>query len=187
MNIVEHKEHIQLRQPNAFDGHQLHRLIQSCPPLDENSVYCNLLQCSHFAATSVVGEADGELVCAISGYQVPERPDTLFIWQVAVAESARGQGVAGKMLAHILARPVCAEVRYLETTVTNSNKASWALFEGFARRFDARLSRSEMFEHQLHFAGAHETEVLARIGPLPANKASTSNTAATNTVMEKTA
>lgn len=187
MNTVQSTATVQLRQPNAFDGHQLHRLIQACPPLDENSVYCNLLQCSHFAATSVVGEADGELVCAISGYLVPERPDTLFVWQVAVAEAARGQGVAGKMLEHILARPACAGVRYLETTVTQSNKASWALFEGFARRFEARLSRSEMFEHQLHFAGAHETEVLARIGPLPKMNASTSNTAATNTVMEKTA
>jgi L-2,4-diaminobutyric acid acetyltransferase len=187
MNTVKPPEHIRLRQPNAFDGHQLHQLIQTCPPLDENSVYCNLLQCSHFAETSVVGELDGELACAISGYLVPERPNTLFVWQVAVAESARGQGVAGKMLEHILARPACADVRYLETTVTNSNRASWALFEGFARRFDARLNRSELFESQLHFAGAHETEVLARIGPLPKMTASDTNTTEMNTALEQSA
>ncbi|TDG15784.1 diaminobutyrate acetyltransferase [Seongchinamella unica] len=187
MNTVQPPEPIRLRQPNAFDGHQLHQLVQSCPPLDVNSVYCNLLQCSHFAETSVVGEAEGQLACAISGYLVPARPDTLFIWQVAVAEGARGQGVAGKMLAHILARPACSGVRYLETTVTNSNRASWALFEGFARRFDAELSRSEMFESQLHFAGAHETEVLARIGPLPDVTAEQTNTTDTNTALEKSA
>lgn len=187
MNTNQPPEQVRLRQPNAFDGHQLHQLIQSCPPLDENSVYCNLLQCSHFAETSVVGEADGQLACAISGYLVPERPDTLFIWQVAVAEAARGQGVAGKMLEHILGRPACADVRYLETTVTNSNRASWALFEGFARRFEANLERSEMFESQLHFAGAHETEVLARIGPLPRISAGATTTTETNTALEKSA
>ena len=185
MNTVQPPVHIRLRQPNAFDGHQLHQLIQSCPPLDENSVYCNLLQCSHFAGTSVVGETAGQLTCAISAYLVPGRHDSLFVWQVAVAEKARGQGVAGRMLEHILARPACTGVRFLETTVTNSNRASWALFEGFARRFDTPLERREMFESQLHFAGAHETEVLARIGPLAKKKSSSTDTTDMNTALEQ--
>jgi L-2,4-diaminobutyric acid acetyltransferase len=159
---------VSLRKPEATDGPALHALVQACPPLDENSVYCNLLQCTHFADTSVVGELDGEVVCAISGYLVPGREDVLFIWQVAVAESARGQGVAGKMLQHILDRPHCANVRYMETTVTGSNQGSWALFEGFARRADAQLQRSPLFKQDEHFAGKHETEILARIGPFTA-------------------
>lgn len=159
---------ISLRKPEATDGPALHALVQACPPLDENSVYCNLLQCSHFANTSVIGELEGEVVCAISGYLVPGREDALFVWQVAVAEGARGKGVAGKMLQHILDRPECAGVRYLETTVTESNEGSWALFEGFARRAGAQLQRRPLFTQGEHFAGQHETEILARIGPLTA-------------------
>ena len=176
-----------LRQPHARDGRALHKLVNTCPPLDENSVYCNLLQCTHFASTSVVGEMEGQLVCAISAYLVPGREDTLFVWQVAVAENARGQGVAGRMLDHILARPACSEVCYLETTVTDSNRASWALFEGFARRVEAQLQRSPLFEQQQHFAGEHETEVLARIGPLPKSSKRSSATTTTEFAMEKTA
>jgi len=130
-------------------------------------MYCNLLQCSHFAATSVVGELDGEIVSAISGYLVPGRPATLFIWQVAVSESVRGRSLGRHMLNHILGRKVCADVAYLETSVTESNRSSWGMFEGFARRLGAPIERSPFFEKAAHFGGAHETELLARIGPLP--------------------
>lgn len=187
MTVLKQATSVLLRPPGAHDGSALHQLVRACPPLDENSVYCNLLQCTHFAETSVVGEADGELACAISAYLVPERQDTLFVWQVAVSRSARGQGVAGRMLRHILARPACARVRYLETTVTDSNQASWSLFESFARRAGAELHRSPLFERQRHFAGEHETEVLARIGPLPEFGKRSAAAAATEYAMEKSA
>ena len=157
---------ITFRRPEAEDGSALYALIRACPPLDENSMYCNLLQCTHFSATSVVAERDRQLVGAISGYLVPGREDTLFIWQVAVSESARGQGLGGRMISDILARPECSGVRYLETTVTASNEASWALFKGFARRADAPLEDTELFESKRHFIGEKPTEILARIGPL---------------------
>ncbi|MEE4146639.1 MAG: diaminobutyrate acetyltransferase [Halieaceae bacterium] len=187
MSLLAPPEHILLRKPRSRDGSALHELVRSCPPLDENSVYCNLLQCTHFAEASVVGEIDGQLVCAISAYLVPGREDTLFIWQVAVTGSARGRGVAGRMLNHILARPACAGVRYLETTVTDSNQASWALFESFARRSEAALHRSPLFERRQHFAGEHETEVLARIGPLPEFHRRSATTSTTEYAMEKSA
>lgn len=157
---------ITLRRPEAVDGSALHALISACPPLDENSIYCNLLQCTHFAASSVVAQCDQQLVAAISGYLVPGREDTLFIWQVAVSESARGQGLARRMLTDILSRPECSGVRYLETSVTASNEASWALFKGFARRADAALEQTELFDSTRHFNGEKPTEILARIGPL---------------------
>ncbi len=159
-------ERITLRRPEAVDGSALHALISACPPLDENSIYCNLLQCTHFAASSVVAERNRQLVAAISGYLVPGREDTLFIWQVAVSESARGQGLGRRMINDILARPECSGVRYIETTVTASNEASWALFKGFARRADAVLEQTELFDSTRHFNGEKPSEILARIGPL---------------------
>lgn len=157
---------IALRAPRAEDGAAVYQLIADCPPLDTNSMYCNLLQCAHFSATSVAAELDGNLVGFISGYIQPDKPDTLFIWQVAVGEKARGQGLAGRMLKEILARPACAAVRFIETTITPDNRASWALFESLTNKLGTELQRSVMFERQQHFAGQHETEMLARIGPV---------------------
>jgi L-2,4-diaminobutyric acid acetyltransferase len=162
-------ELVKLRRPVAEDGAALHSVIGSCPPLDTNSLYCNLLQCTHFAATSVVAEIDGALLAAVTGYLVPGNENTLFIWQVAVAEAARGRGLARKMLGEILARPECKNVTYIETTVTESNTASWALFEGFARRANVPLCRSEKFEKSIHLNDQHPSEILARIGPLAAS------------------
>jgi L-2,4-diaminobutyric acid acetyltransferase len=167
MDLTTGGQNVSLRPPDSSDGGALQQLIRACPPLDANSLYCNLLQCTHFAGTSVVAESGSDLLGAITGYLVPGREDTLFIWQVAVAESARGQALGRRMLNHILARPRCAPVSHLETTVTGSNAASWALFEGFARRLGCELRRSPLFDRSIHFGGQHETEILARIGPLP--------------------
>ena len=158
-----------LRPPIPKDGASVFRLIGRCPPLDINSMYCNLLQCTHFAGTSVVAaptdNTSEELLGSISAYLIPEREDTLFIWQVAVDERARGIGLAGNMLKHILDRPQCSQITHLETTITESNKASWALFESLANKLGTTLEKSVMFDRDKHLASEHDTEFLARIGP----------------------
>jgi len=158
-----------LRPPTPNDGASVFRLIGRCPPLDTNSIYCNLLQCTHFAGTSVTAlqtfDTHEEMVGFISAYLEPEREDTLFVWQVAVDERARGTGLAGSMLKHILDRPQCRHVRYLETTITESNHASWGVFNSLAKKLDTMLDKSVMFDRDKHLAGEHDTEFLARIGP----------------------
>jgi L-2,4-diaminobutyric acid acetyltransferase len=141
-------------------------LIESCPPLDVNSSYCNLLHCSHFAKTSVAAYAHKDLIGFISGYLIPERPDTLFIWQVAIAKQARGLGLASQMLAHLIARPQSGMVNYVETTITQDNQASWALFKSLAKTRSAEFQSAEWMDKKAHFAGLHDSEALIRIGPL---------------------
>lgn len=158
-------ENISLRPPVLEDGMAVFRLIGDCPPLDTNSSYCNLLQCSLFANTSVAAEMNGEIVGFVSGFVIPERPDTLFVWQVAVAEQARGLRLASHMLAHILARSSCATLAYLETSITHDNKASWALFKSLAATLSANIQSSGWMDKETHFAGQHNSEALVRIGP----------------------
>jgi L-2,4-diaminobutyric acid acetyltransferase len=162
-------QEVVLRIPTASNGPALSELVSLCPPLDENSRYCNLLQVSHFADTAVVADLDGELVGAITGYLPPGHPDVLFVWQVAVKEKMRGQRLAKRMIMHILERPQCADVRFIETTITPDNQASWGLFEGIARSLNAPLEKSVLFEKETHFAGVHESEMLCRIGPFNIN------------------
>ncbi|KMS62836.1 proteinase inhibitor I4 serpin [Sphingobium baderi LL03] len=158
-----------MRPPVATDGPSITRLIAHCPPLDANSAYCNLLQCTHFAESCIVAEHGGEGGIAgwVSGYRPPSDPESFFVWQVAVSPAARGHGLAGRMIEALLDRPAAAGVTHLITTVTEDNRASWALFEGLARRWNAPLAKSALFERETHFAGAHATEWQARIGPLP--------------------
>jgi len=96
---------ISLHLPTLNDGYAVHRLIKSCPPLDVNSAYCNFLQSGHFARTSILAKAGDQCVGFISGYVKPEDANTLFIWQVAVNDSARGKGLASQMLDSLLQRP----------------------------------------------------------------------------------
>ncbi len=158
-------ESIVFRPPTLEDGMDVYNLVKNCPPLDTNSSYCNLLQSSHFSDTSVAAEIDGILVGFISGYIVPGRQDTLFIWQVAVAAYARGLGLASSMLTQIVSRPQCSAVDYLETTITEDNKASWALFERWSQKQSANFESSEWMDKEAHFSGLHDSESLVRIGP----------------------
>ena len=132
-----------------------------------NSAYCNLVQCAHFAPTCVVAERGGRIVGWLSAHRPPTAPEEIFVWQVAVARTARGEGLAGRMLEALLARAAARDAQALSTTITADNAASWALFEGFARKHGLALSKSEHFTREAHFAGQHDTEWLVTISLLP--------------------
>lgn len=157
---------LNFRRPTHQDGPALFQLIKSCPPLDQNSRYCNLLQCSHFAETSALALDRANVLAAATGYIVPDKPDTLFIWQIAVNEALRGQRVAKRLIDSILDRPVCENVRFIETTITESNQASWSVFRKIAEHFGVTLSSSPLFDEQDHFDGEQDSEQLVRIGPI---------------------
>ncbi|MBO9452798.1 diaminobutyrate acetyltransferase [Tropicibacter sp. R16_0] len=152
-----------LRKPTARDGADIWKLVRACRPLDENSMYCNLLQCDHFADTCVLAEMSGELAGWVSAYVMPNEPDTLFVWQVAVSEIARGQGLSGLMLQNIVNRPQCKDVTRLQTTITVDNDASWALFRKFARLQDSKLDITPYYTQALHFHERHKTEYMVTI------------------------
>lgn len=164
---MRNKQEIKISSPEPTDGLGVNRLVATSPPLDTNSVYCNLLQCTHFDCTSICAKQNGEIVGFVSGYIIPNCPNTLFVWQVAVAESARGQGLAIRMLNELLERPSCLEVDYVETTITASNEASQALFRKFAQGLATTASIFAGFDEKAHFEGQHESEQLWRIGPIP--------------------
>lgn len=154
-----------MRAPRPEDGAAVNRLIAACPPLDANSLYCNLLQCSHFSGTCVLAERGGDLLGWVSAYRPPPAPSEIFVWQVAVHPQARGLGLGGRMLAALLERPQAAGADMLTTTITEANVASWALFHGAARRIGAPLRSRPLFERDRHLGGTHATEHLVSIGP----------------------
>lgn len=151
------------RKPEAEDGSAVWALIQACKPLDENSMYCNLIQCDHFADTCILAELDGAAVGWISGYRLPDAPDTLFVWQVAVSAEARGMGLASKMLDQLLSRDDMAGVLRVKTTITRDNTASWSLFNSLADRHDGRLAHEPHYKKDNHFDGEHATEYMVTI------------------------
>lgn len=156
-----------LRKPDSTDGAAIWRLVRECKPLDENSIYCNIVQAEHFRDTCVLAEMDGEILGWISGHLVPNK-DTLFVWQVAVSPKARGLGLGRQMLTRLIERPECLDATHLKTTITRDNDASWALFRSFARHIGGRLSEAPHYTRESHFEGRHATEHLVSIA-LPAS------------------
>lgn len=159
----ERTARITFRKPTPKDGAAVNELIEQCKPLDENSLYCNLIQCDHFRDTCVVATSGNDVVGWISAYILPDADDTIFVWQVAVSEKARGQGLGSRMLNEIVSRPECKNITKLQTTITASNNASWNLFERFADKQDGDISSKAYFKRDEHLNGEHPTEHLVTI------------------------
>lgn len=154
-----------VRTPRAEDGAPVHGLIAQCPPLDTNSMYCNLLQCTHLAGTCAIAEDQTGIAGFVSAYRLPDQPESLFVWQIAVAESHRGRGLAKRMLLDILGRPACDGVRYVRATVTPDNDASRALFHSLAGELETSIDEQPLFDAQTHFGGEHASEHELVVGP----------------------
>lgn len=157
---------LNFRAPVAADGPAMHALVERCKPLDLNSRYCYLILCEHFASTCVVAECDGEVIAFMTAYILPQRRDTLFIWQIAVDAGFRGHGIAKRLLGHLLGRQITKKIRYIEATVNPSNQASRALFAATARECSSELHTSVLFDAGLFGEGDHEREDLLRVGPV---------------------
>lgn len=161
-----------LRRPVDADAVAIHRLVAAAEVLDVNSTYAYLLMATDFADTCIVADRDGRLDGLITGYHPPNRPDVLFVWQVAVSDSVRGTGLAATMLDELTRRVLVERHGHpitVEATVAPSNSASRALFHAFARRHGVPITEHSRFaaEH-LTADEAHEDEPVLRIGPIAA-------------------
>lgn len=140
--------------------------------LDSYATYLYLLLCRDFASTCVVAthprEDDGgsDLCGFVTAFRPPERPETLFVWQIGVAPEARGRGLAKRMLLHAFASPACAGVRYVEANVGPSNAASNRTFASLAKELGAALEIQEGFRGVDFGTETHEEEKLVRVGPI---------------------
>ncbi len=155
---------IAFRKPEPRDGKRMWQLVHDAGTLEANTAYCYVLLCDHFADTCLLAETDGRLDGFIAAYRPPGREDTVFVWQIGVAQHARGQGLARRMLRKLIAREDLHGLHFVEATVAPDNAASEALFRSLARSLDVECIESDKYASAL-FPAAHEPENLFRIGP----------------------
>ncbi|MFD0710370.1 diaminobutyrate acetyltransferase [Paenibacillus sp. GCM10027626] len=158
---------MKLRTPRAEDGIAVWQFIREAGQLDINSTYCYIMLCDMFRDTCVIAECEGDLCGFLSSYRRPDQPDTLFVWQVAVAPSRRGQGIGKKMLQSLLSREAVHEIQYVEATIGPANEPSIRLFLRLAEGLDTACHITPKYGEEMFPAAMnHEAELLYRVGPL---------------------
>nr|WP_102026302.1 diaminobutyrate acetyltransferase [Salirhabdus sp. Marseille-P4669] len=155
---------ITFSKPRVEDGRSMWELVQEST-LDQNSAYKYIMMSEYFANTCVVAKEDEKLVGFVTAFIPPEKQDVVFVWQIGVNPNYQGKQIASKLLHELINRSTCRNVRYLEATVTPSNKASQALFKGFARKLETNCFISECFSEDLFPSEEHEEELCFRVGP----------------------
>lgn len=165
---------IKLRQAAVSDGAAMWTLVRESGTLDLNSAYAYLMACQNFADTCLVAEDEGGVLAGmVLAYRLPMAPEALFVWQIGVSHSRRGQGLGVSMLTDLVERS-SPPIAFVETTITPSNRPSQALFRAFARHMDAPVTEGAWLPRNVfpdaHQPGAHEAEDLFRIGPFRRNR-----------------
>lgn len=151
---------LNFRAPTLQDGMAIYQLVANCPPLDLNSSYLYFLQSSHFADSCMLAELNGEIVGFVSAYRRPDDLQNLFIWQVAVSPTARGKGLAKRLITELLYKQMQSNIALtaVSCTIAPSNAASQALFKSIAKQYRLDLGVRDFILAE-HFAGQeHEAE-----------------------------
>jgi L-2,4-diaminobutyric acid acetyltransferase len=157
---------VEFRNPAVADGAAMWDLVRHDAALDTNSCYAYLLLCRHHAATCVVAHEGHALAGFVSAYIPPRQPDVLFVWQIVVNPLFRQRGLGKRLLQHAFELPACAALRYIEATVSPSNRASRRMFRSFADEMSAEMRILAGFGREDFPSQNHEDEPLVRIGPL---------------------
>ncbi|GAB6071311.1 diaminobutyrate acetyltransferase [Thiomicrorhabdus hydrogeniphila] len=148
------------RSPTLQDGMALYQLVENCPPLDLNSSYLYFLQASHFADSCMLAELNGEIVGFVSAYRRPDDWQNLFVWQVAVSEKMRGQGLAKRLITELINKQMHSStpLTAVSCTISPSNKASQGVFKSLAKQHGLNMHVCDFIKVE-HFAGQdHEAE-----------------------------
>lgn len=161
---------LDLRTATVEDGAGMWHLVRDAGGLDLNSPYAYLLACRHHGHTSLVADGEDGLAGFVLSYRPPRQPETIFVWQIAVARWARGRGLGSSLLLSLVRRQAEEGVRHLEATITPDNEASWALFRSLAEELEAPFTSGPGFPAELFPATprgepAYPREDLIRVGP----------------------
>lgn len=147
-----------IQHPDIRDGLAIYRLVKKTKVLDVNSSYLYNLIGEHFSKTSLVVKSKNSVVGFISGYFLPQSPDTLFIWQVGVDASMRGKGLAKKLVKTLIDTHE-DKIATIHTTVSPSNVPSNKLFDSIAKQYGATIEHQTFLTAE-DFEEGHEEEVL---------------------------
>ncbi|MGW3647243.1 diaminobutyrate acetyltransferase [Streptomyces sp. NPDC000878] len=156
---------VRYRTPTPQDAVTIWRMVVDEPMLDDNSSYHYTLWFRDFAETSMVATVGEEIVGFLTGYRRPDEPDTFFIWQAAVKPGNGISGLGIDLLVNAIDLQLAAGAKYVETSVSEQNKAITMLLHMVARKYDAH-THTELLFHGEELPGSDHDEVLYRIGPL---------------------
>lgn len=156
-------QNVLIRMPSAEDGTKVWELVKHTGVLDVNSAYSYIMLCDLFKEACAVAEQSTEIVGFVSSLQLTKRKNSLFIWQIAVTKSQRGQGIGLSLLKELLSRKENSEVRTIEATICPSNISSRSLFARLANELGSTLEQYSGYSSHLFPEGAHEDENWIRI------------------------
>lgn len=95
---------VNFRSPSYDDAKSIFEIAKRQCGLSANSEEFYHLAASHFFGTCVLGELKNDLYGFLLGYERPNRPGSIFVWQMLVVEGQPSREVFFKLLEQLILR-----------------------------------------------------------------------------------
>ncbi|HER62486.1 MAG TPA: diaminobutyrate acetyltransferase [Desulfobacteraceae bacterium] len=154
---------ITMRSPVSRDAQAMRQLAIDSRVLSVNSTYYYALMARMFGDTSLIAEEGGRLCGYVTAFRPPLQKNTIFVWQVGVADWIQGKGIGKQMLNTIIKQQ---QPEFLEASIAPDNLASRNLFTSVARQWGADHVYEEPFFTVEDLGSQEGEELLFRLGPL---------------------
>jgi L-2,4-diaminobutyric acid acetyltransferase len=121
---------ITLRRAGEADLGRIRSFVAGSPPLDLHTPYTYWVLLHWFSDYCFIAEEEEELAGFLTALPVPD--SGIFIWQIGVAHSFRGQGVGTRLLKAAADEARKRRAGWICFSIENGNAASLGLFRSFA-------------------------------------------------------
>ena len=117
----------------------LHLHLASCPPLDLHTGFTYWVLTQYNSRYCFAAELDGEICAVLTAVRTDNPDPQIYVWQVGVGTAARGLGLAGRLLEHLVAAMRRDRIGSFQVSIAPSNHSSLQVFTKFAERSGASL------------------------------------------------
>jgi L-2,4-diaminobutyric acid acetyltransferase len=110
-----------------------------CKPLGVHTGYTYWVMFHHFNESCFVIQDGGNIIGYVSGMKSQSHSDVFFLWQIGVAEEARGKGYSYLLLEKIFEAAKRMNCKKMQFSLEDLDGASFKSFSGFARKHNREM------------------------------------------------
>jgi L-2,4-diaminobutyric acid acetyltransferase len=125
-------QRLNLRSCTADDVDDVRQFVASCAPLEVHTAFTYWVTFEHWGDICFVLLEDGRIAGYVSAIGSDRHRETIYLWQIGVAEKLRHQGVAQHLISAVSSAAVAKGYKTAQVSIANDNEASRKAFEHYA-------------------------------------------------------
>lgn len=144
---------LNLRPCTAEDVDEVRRFVASCAPLEVHTAFTYWVTFEHWGDFCFVLLKEDRITGYVSAIGSGRHRDTIYLWQIGVAEELRHRGMAQHLISAVVGAAVAKGYRTAQVSIAKDNEASRRAFERYATSRGNRFTAMKEISLRDSFSG----------------------------------